>query len=82
MQQDTLTFFAARDYNTQKLQNIANDIAKWTENNTSAINQEKSAKYSTYLKICSLGGILTEILKLGFILNKHKEILTGSELLS
>ena len=68
-------------YNTQKLQSIAGDIAKMDRDELYCYKPTETSKVSNKPK-----DLFTQwhpqISKLGFILNKHKEILTGSEMLS
>ena len=76
-----INFFAERGYTTQKLQSIASDIAKIDREELLCHKPRETSKVSNILK-----GLFTQwhpqISKLGFILNKHKELLTCSEMLS
>ena len=70
-----------RYYNTQKLQSIASDVAKMDREESLCYKPREISKVSIIPK-----DLFTQwhpqISKLRFILNKHKEILTDSEMLS
>ena len=76
-----INFFVERYYNTQKLQSIASDVAKMDREELFCYKPREISKVSNTPK-----DLFTQwhpqISKLRFILNKHKEILTDSEMLS
>ena len=76
-----INFFAEQGYNTQKLQSLASDLVKMDREELLCYKPRETSKVSNIPKdLCTQWH--PQISKLGLILSKHKEILTGLEMLS